>query len=108
MKQSITKAAIMALALAPINVYAQPAVPTPVDNLSDIVHFIDQAARWFFAVILALAVVYLLYAAFLYLTAAGDPGKTEKAKNIIIYAITGIAVALIAGGITSVVTSFFD
>ncbi|MFH1188996.1 MAG: hypothetical protein V1652_04110 [bacterium] len=106
-KNSILKVLVVAIALAPSMVYAQSAVPTPVQNFGDIVHFIDQASQWFFGFILALAVIYLLYAAFLYLTAAGDEKKTGDAKNIIIYAIIGIVVALIAGGITSIVTSFF-
>ena len=42
------------------------------------------------------AVGFIIYGGFLYVTSQGDDGNTEKAKNIIIYAIIGIIVILVS------------
>ncbi len=42
------------------------------------------------------AVGFIIYGGFLYVTSQGDDGNTEKAKNIIIYAVIGIIVILIS------------
>lgn len=43
-----------------------------------------------------LAVVYVLYGGFSYITAAGDSGKISSAKNNIIYALVGLVVVIVA------------
>lgn len=42
------------------------------------------------------AVAMIIYAGFLYVSAAGDDGQSEKAKNIIMYAVIGIFVILVS------------
>jgi len=44
-------------------------------------------------------------AGFLYVTAAGNPQKTEQAKKIIIYTVIGLVVLLLAKGLTEVLKS---
>jgi len=48
-----------------------------------------------------LAVIVVIYAGFLILTAAGDEEKVKKAKNIIIFAIIGLVVIYLAGAIVT-------
>lgn len=78
------------------------------DDPGDLIDLINKFAGWFFAVIIAVATVMLLYAAWLYLTAAGSEEKVARAKSTITYAIVGIAVAILAGGIPRIVQSFFN
>lgn len=50
-----------------------------------------------------LAIIFLglvLYGGFLWMTAAGDPGKIEKARNLIRNAIIGVIIILAAYAIT--------
>jgi len=47
--------------------------------------------------------MFILYAAFIYLTAGGDPEKVKTASNQLIYAAVAIAVALVAQGIRFIV-----
>lgn len=54
---------------------------------------------WIFTILLVIATLLIFYAAFLYLTAAGDTEKTKKAQQTLIYAAVGIAVALLAQGV---------
>lgn len=48
-----------------------------------------------------IAVIMIMYAGFLYLTAAGSDDNTGKAKQIIIYAIVGIIVILASAAIVN-------
>ena len=57
---------------------------------------IAKIAQGFGTLVFGLSVLILLYAGFQYLTAGGDPKKTEGAKNTIIYAIIGLIVAALA------------
>jgi hypothetical protein len=92
--------------LMPLMAFAQPAVPsTGISTYAGVVGVINTIGNWMFGLLLALAVIFLLYAAFLYLTAAGDSSKTDKAKDIIIYAIVAIVVAVLAKGIIMVAQS---
>ncbi len=70
------------------------------------ISLIEKAANWLLYVVIALAVIFIIYAGFLYLTSGGDEKKTETAKKYIIYAIIGIAIALLARGIVLLVRNF--
>ncbi len=59
-------------------------------------NILNTFAGWFYALILALAVVFILIAAFNYLTAAGDEEKLKKAKGYLTYAVIAVAVAILA------------
>lgn len=52
-------------------------------------------------------VVVLLVGGVMFITAAGDEGKAEKAKKLILYAIIGLIVMLAAWGISSFLTNAF-
>ena len=43
-----------------------------------------------------IAMIFIIYAGILYITAGGDDGQHEKAKKIVIYASTGILVVLVS------------
>lgn len=102
MKKIISSSITTALLLLPVMVFAQPTAPTVVTSYSQVITVIKTVGNWMFGILLALAAIFIIYAAFLYLTAAGDATKTDKAKNIIIYAVVAIVVAVLAWGITVV------
>lgn len=43
-----------------------------------------------------IAVCVMIYGGFLYMTSNGDSGKAQKAKNVILYGLVGMIVALLA------------
>lgn len=49
-----------------------------------------------FTIIPPLAAVWFAYAGFLMLTAAGDPGKTKQARDMLLYVVIGILIAYAA------------
>ena len=58
---------------------------------------------WLFII---LSIVFVLYAAFKYLTAAGEPNEVNAAGRILLYAAVAIVVALIAKGLPLIVSGF--
>jgi ACR3 family arsenite efflux pump ArsB len=73
---------------------------TNVSQILNIVRYVVTLVYWLFFLI---AILFIILAAFNYLTAGGDPLKVKKASNQLIYAVVAVAVALIAWGITSIV-----
>lgn len=63
--------------------------------------------NWMFGILLILAVVFIVWAALLYLTSGGDEEKTKKAREMIIAAVIAIAIAILARAIVSFVGSIF-
>ncbi len=65
---------------------------------SGITGLLSKIAGWFGLIVLGVSVIMILYAAFQFLTAGGDAEKVTSARNTLIYALVGIAVALLAYG----------
>lgn len=101
MKKLAMRAAATALALIPAVALAQDKLPAPIDEPDD---FIELVGRWVFTVFLAIAVVLLIYAGFLYLTSAGSISKLVTAKSMLIYAVVAIILALLAFGAITAIT----
>ncbi|HOX30241.1 MAG TPA: pilin [Candidatus Paceibacterota bacterium] len=64
---------------------------------------INNVMNWFFIIVLIIAVMFLLYAGFLFITAGGDPDKVNSARQNVMYAMVGVAVAVLAKGIVALV-----
>ena len=58
---------------------------------------------WLFYILTLVVVLMVIYGGFVILTASGDPEKAGKGRAILTYAIIGLAVALLAKIIPSVV-----
>lgn len=56
-------------------------------------------------VIALVAVVFVIYGGFLYLTSAGDPSKVKKGKDSIMYALIGLVVVGLAFALVNFVIS---
>lgn len=72
-----------------------------IDSPFEALGFIGTIANWIFALLLTVAVIYVLLAAFEYLTSKGGEG-VEKAHKMLIYAAVAIAVAVLAKGFVSI------
>jgi len=59
--------------------------------------------RWIYTIVFILAVFFILLAAFFFVTSQGDPEKVTKARNMLMYAVIGIVVALLSFGIVTLV-----
>lgn len=81
---------------------------TPTETITDVTGIYNLLSDIFtilYSLFFAVAAFFLLYAAFLYLTAQGEEEKLKKAKNVLVYAIIAIVVALVSLGIDNIVAS---
>lgn len=65
---------------------------------------VNNVANWIFVILTAVAVIVIMLAAWTFITNAGDPEKAGAARNYIIWSAVGLAVAMLAKAIPSVVT----
>ncbi|MBI2462724.1 MAG: hypothetical protein HYV65_00560 [Candidatus Spechtbacteria bacterium] len=67
---------------------------------------IRQIFNILFLIIGTLSVVIILYAAFLFLTAGQQPNNITRAKNLLLYAVFGIVLAVVARLLPSLIIGF--
>ncbi|MEK9170527.1 MAG: hypothetical protein AAB674_02670 [Patescibacteria group bacterium] len=108
MNKKIIYIALLAL---PIIGFAQMNIPglnppqTGITSINDVNTVIVRIVNWVMGIFFVAAVLFIFWAAYLYLTAAGDTEKVSKAHNQLIYSIVAIAVALLAGSMRYIVAN---
>jgi len=75
-------------------------------TVGGIVDVLRGVVRWVYIIFFIVAVMFILFAAFNYLTAGGDAEKITTAKNQLIYAAIAIVVALLAVGFEVIIRNF--
>ncbi len=108
---SILLLGLPVLASAQVIPPAGPAVPSNVpqgqiQSLQDVLNTVCIVFSWMFYFLIALAVVFIIVAAFKYLTAGGDAEKVKGAGQTLLYAAIAVGVALLARAIPLIVASF--
>ena len=87
--------------------YAQSA-PTIANNVSDLGgDLFCPIINWMFFILLGVAVIMIMWAAYLYVTAGDDTEKVHRATKTITYAAVAIIVALLAKGFPLLIGSVF-
>jgi heme/copper-type cytochrome/quinol oxidase subunit 2 len=113
--KSFSRLAVSALSFAlPVLAFAQTGTgpgaqqpPAPITSLTGVTGAICTAIGWLFTFLIILAVLFVLLAAFKYLTASGDPEKVKQAGNMLFYAVIAVVVAIIAKGVPAIIGSYF-
>jgi hypothetical protein len=112
MKKFSTLLAVMTLAALPVTSFAainipgggqQENLPQGITSFAGFIEVFKTIITYVFTLLLIFAVIFIIMAAFTYLTAGGDEEKVSKAHQKIIYAVVAIAVAFLAQGISYVV-----
>jgi type II secretory pathway component PulF len=78
-------------------------VPTLLETGDDVLALIDTIGNWIFVILLALAAIFLIWAGFMYVTAAGNEDTLRKARMMLVNALIGVAIALGAKGLVAVI-----
>ena len=105
----LVSSGLTATAVMPYIAWAQgkqPA-PTPITTLPGVLQAICTAVDWIFTFLIIIAIIFVLVAAFKYLTAGGDPEKVKSASHNLIYAAVAVAIGIIAQGVPLIVITFF-
>lgn len=87
------------LTLPTVNSLAQEAPPA---NL-DVMAVLDRIINWLFTILLVIAAMCIVIAGYYFVTAAGNPETTAKARNFVLYALIGVAVAIASRGLVALV-----
>ncbi|HOX30242.1 MAG TPA: pilin, partial [Candidatus Paceibacterota bacterium] len=90
----------LGLAFVPVAVNAALTPPPAEDDVTkdtapptnSVEEAINNIMNWFFVIVLIVAVMFLLWAGFLFITAGGDPDKVNTARQNVMYAMVGVAV----------------
>ncbi len=82
-------------------------IPNPLksENLLDL---IQAVGGFIFSLAIPVAVIMIVYAGVLFLISRGDQTKVARAREILKYAIIGLAIVLIGSGFVSLITSILD
>jgi hypothetical protein len=99
-------APVIAIAAAPGNTTGSNTPPAPIQTVSGLINLLCAAFGWLFYGLMALSLIMIVIAGFTYVTANGNAEKVGKASKIILYAVVGIAVALLAKGLPAIVANF--
>lgn len=80
-------------------------LPATVDTGGKLVDVIRDITNWFFVVFLLFAVVFVILAAFQFLSGGGDPQAVTQARQKLIWAAVAVIVATMARAIPTVVNN---
>ena len=100
---------IAGLTLFPLLALAQaPQVPGPIiTSTPQIISLLDRVLNFLAASVFIIALIMLLWAAILYLTAGASETTHTKARTVLIYAIVGIVVAILTYSVIPFIRNFF-
>ena len=82
-----------------------PIIPGSPDTLFLTINSIISYLFW---VLIFGAALVIAFAAYLFLTAAGDPDKTSKARNYVLYAMIAVIVGFLSKGIIALVARMLN
>ena len=109
MKKSIKIFAIFVLLMIVLFGTKVLADTVSIDNpltSQSIADLVDRVITFLIEVFLPIAIIMVLYAAFTFITAGGDETKVKKAKQILTWAIVGIAILLVAKSVVTIIEDF--
>ncbi|MFA5349432.1 MAG: hypothetical protein WC309_03635 [Candidatus Paceibacterota bacterium] len=102
---------LLALFLTPaIGVFAQSDLPSPSVlpswTASEALGLVGRIINWIFTFLMVLVVIMVIVAGFTFATGGGNPDNVAKARNMLMYALVGFAVGMMAKGIIALVEAF--
>ncbi len=84
-------------------------IPNPLKGgADDLAGLVKVIAQWLFNLAIPIAVVMIIYAGVLFLTAQGNPTAITKAKDVLKWAVVGLAIILIGSGFVTLIQSILE
>jgi FtsH-binding integral membrane protein len=81
---------------------------SPIDSVSKGVKILSSIVGWTYRVFFILTVLFVLMAAYKYLTKADEAEKIKEARQQLIYAAIAVVVALLAVGFSAIIGNFLE
>lgn len=79
---------------------------SPVTSVSGLVGILAGVVRWTYTIFFVIAVMFILFSAYSFLTSGGEPEKVKSAREKIMWAAVAIAIALLAVGAEVIIKNF--
>jgi hypothetical protein len=79
---------------------------SPIKNIDNIYTILARIVSYAYTIFFIIAVLFILIAAFNFLTAKGDSSKVQSARDQIKWAVVAIIIALISVGAAQIIKSF--
>lgn len=76
---------------------------TSISTISGLLAKLDQISTWVFQGLLIIAGIFLIIAGYFFVTGGGEPEKVNKARQMLINALIGVAIAVGAKGLVMLV-----
>lgn len=115
MKKIITTLALLSLLVTPAIIFAQETtgeLPIPdwapasgLTDAGDIITIIEKIGGYIFTGLLVLAAIFLVVAGYFFVTAGGNPENVNKARQMLINALIGVAVGLASRGLITIISN---
>lgn len=84
-------------------------IPNPLKGgVTDLGGLVKVLAQWLFNLAIPIAVIMIIYAGVLFLTARGNPTTVTKAKDVLKYAVVGLVIILIGSGFVTLIQSILE
>ncbi|MEK7510314.1 MAG: LamG-like jellyroll fold domain-containing protein [Patescibacteria group bacterium] len=78
-------------------------IPTGVTTAQGLVDLVKIITDWVFVVLVVVAIIFIILAAFQFVTGGGDPAAVGEARTKLIWAAVGIGVALLSRGFSGAI-----
>ncbi len=103
MKKILSALLLMSFLVLPVFALADdgPGSGPPADM--DVITVLGGLVNWMFYILMIVAALFLVFAGFTYLTASGDPDKVKSAHQSVMWALVGVAVAVMSRGLVALV-----
>jgi len=89
---SLLVSPFLSLAQGPI----QPTEAPGWNRTANFLTILNNIANWLWAILLVVAAIFILIAAYNFVTAGGDADKVTTARNFVIYAMIGVLIGFLA------------
>ena len=111
MKQKIFILSLILFISLTITIFAEEktteiTIPNPLGETSDIYTLIEKITNFLIGIAIVVTPIIIVYAGFIYITAGGNEEKVKTAQKVLIWALIGFALVLIARGVPALIKQF--
>ena len=97
-------AVLVAPCLAMAGYTSSSAKPDGVTEVFSAWGLIMKITNWLLGFVAALAVLMIVVSGIMYITSAGDSGRVDKAKGLLVASVTGLVIAILGYAIVRVIS----
>ncbi len=108
MHKYFTLHVILFLGLIPFLALAAPPAGPFIQTAVEPITIVDNVLKFVSSVFLFGAVIFMIYAGYMYLSASGDPKKIETAHENLKWGLMGIAIGLLAYVFPEIIKKFIE